>query len=134
MPRRPSASMELASTSETSSSNGRSSSSVHSPQDRVISKERTADVEKVNTPTVDVVPVPEAVQLPSFPEGGLQAWLTVLGGYAVYIFFDISSTEPCSELWSHFVHSVWCSHSAFIKITTLSVSHTSYLLFMLTNP
>ncbi|KAF9561240.1 MFS general substrate transporter [Agrocybe pediades] len=83
MPRRASASVELS--SETSSSNSRSSNSTHSPRDHIVpSKERTVDIEKADkTPAVDVVPVPEATQPPAFPEGGLQAWLTVLGGTMV---------------------------------------------------
>jgi MFS family permease len=65
--------------SETSSTG---SCSTHSPPGPISSKENVVDVEKRDAEVADEGGH-EAVQLPSFPEGGLRAWLTVLGGTMV---------------------------------------------------
>lgn len=64
-------------TSETSSTEG---SSIHSPSNGpAASKEMVLDVELQSPQRVEII-VDPASELPSFPEGGRQAWLTVLGG------------------------------------------------------
>ncbi|PPQ88170.1 hypothetical protein CVT25_005135 [Psilocybe cyanescens] len=67
--------------SETSS---RGSSSVHSPTtEPSTSKEMVLDVEEQAVPTLGSGIVSDTMQAPSFPEGGLRAWLTVIGGTMV---------------------------------------------------
>ncbi|KDR79107.1 hypothetical protein GALMADRAFT_63444 [Galerina marginata CBS 339.88] len=66
--------------SETSSTG---SCSIHTPPGLGSSKEHVVDIETRAAEVADAESDRDAVQLPPFPEGGLRAWLTVLGGTMV---------------------------------------------------